>query len=89
MEVSMSTPFLSNFSLALVTRLLASKDLEVPKGHEQRVIDFLAAYLHEHGKGSSLLSAVEKAFIVCDSVEEFYADQETLKAIVETLKYGG
>ena len=84
----MSTPFLSQFSFALVSALLAKELLEVVSGREKHVVRYLATYLHEQGKGNSLLSTVEKAFIRCEDVEEFYADQETLKGIVETLKYG-
>ena len=84
----MSTPFLSQFSFALVSALLAKELLEVLPGREKSVVRHLATFLHEQGKGNSLLSTVEKAFLQCDDVEEFYADQDTLKAIVETLKYG-
>ena len=62
--------------------------LEVPAAKRGRVVQFLATYLHENGKGNSLLSTVEKALIRCDDVEEYYGDQETLKGVVETLKYG-
>ena len=84
----MSTPFLSQFSFALVSTLLAKELLEVVSGREKYVVRYLATYLHEQGKGNSLLSTVEKAFIRCEDVEEYYADQDTLKGIVETLKYG-
>ena len=84
----MSTPFLSDFSLALVASLVGRDLLEVTKGNERRVVAYLATFLHEKGKGNSLLSTIEKALLTCDEVEEFYADQETLKELVETLKYG-
>lgn len=88
MESSVSTPFLTQFSFALVSTLLAKELLEVVSGREKHVVRYLAAYLHEKGKGNSLLSTVEKALLQCDDVDEFYADQETMKGIVETLKYG-
>ena len=84
----MSTPFLLQFSHALVTALIAMDLLEINAGKEARTVQFLANFLHENGKGNSLLSTVEKALIRCDDVEEYYGDQETLKGIVETLKYG-
>ena len=62
--------------------------LEIQKGKVGRTAQYLATYLHENGKGNSLLSTVEKALIGCDDVEEYYGDQETLKGVVETLKYG-
>ena len=69
--------------------VLISRDLlDVSQGKELRTAKYLAKYLHEKSKGSSLLSTVEKALISCEDVEEFYADQETLKGIIETLKYG-
>jgi len=83
-----SSTFLNDFSLALVARLLAGDLLEVTRGREKHTARFVAEFLHKHGKGSSLLSTVEKALLQCTDVEEFYADQETLKGIVETLKYG-
>lgn len=84
----MSTSFLNQFSHALVARLVAGELLEVAGGRERQTARFLAKFLHENGKGNSLLSTVEKALIRCEDVEEFYADQETLKRVVETLKYG-
>ena len=84
----MSTPFLYQFSLALISDLVGRDLLEVSPGKEQRTVQFLADFLHERGKGGSLLSTVEKALLLCDDVEEFYADQETLKGVVEALKYG-
>ena len=84
----MSTTFLTDFPIALVARLLASDLLEVSQGRELQTAQFLARFLRDNGKGSSLLSTVEKALLKCNDVEEFYADQETLKGIIETLKYG-
>ena len=84
----MSTPFLLQFSQALVVALISLDLLEVQRGKVGRVVQFLATFLHENGKGNSLLSTVEKALIRCDDVEEYYGDQETLKGVVETLKYG-
>jgi len=84
----LSTPFLLQFSQALIGALISRELLEVPRGKEMRTVRYLAQFLHEKGKGQSLLSTVERALIGCEDVEEFYADQETLKGIVETLKYG-
>ena len=84
----MSTTFLNDFSLALVARLCAGDLLEITRGKERETAKYVAQFLHENGKGNSLLSTVEKALLKCPLVEEFYADQETLKGIVETLKYG-
>ena len=84
----MSTPFLLQFSQALVAALISKDLLEVTSGKEGRTVQFLAQFLHENGKGNSLLSTVEKALICCDDVDEYYGDQEMLKGIVETLKYG-
>jgi len=88
MELPVSTPFLSQFSFALVSALLAKELLELTAGREKHVVRYLATYLNEKGKGNSLLSTVEKALLSCEDVEEFYSDQETLKGIIETLKYG-
>jgi hypothetical protein len=84
----MSTPFLTQFSGSLVADLMAQDLLDVKTGHHAEVVSYLAAYLHKNRAGRSLLSTVEAGLITCGDVEEFYADQQTLKGIVETLKYG-
>ena len=84
----MSSTFLNQFAEAWVSRLLVADLLELRKGREIATARHLADYLHQNGKGRSLLSTVEQALLKCDDVIEFYADQDTLKDIVETLKYG-
>lgn len=85
----MSTPFLNQFSQALIAILLNRDLLEVVDGGAGRVATYLAGELASCGSGNSLLSSVERSLIKCEDVVEFYADLETMKEIVQTLKYGG
>jgi len=82
------TPFLYAFSTQLVDLLLEREQLVILPGSQSRVAAFLANYLKKHGGGRSLLSTVEQAFFQCGEVEELYADVDTLKGLVEVLKYG-
>ncbi len=82
----MSTPFLTQFSEALVHRMVQVEQLELQPGSTAAVVRFLAAALFAARQGSSLISTVERALIACPQVVELYADIEGIKAIVDDLR---
>ena len=82
----MSTRFLLGFSNALVHELVAHGHIELTGADRQpAVVEFVAAYLHEHGKGFSLISTTSKALIACPDVVELYADDDAIKDLVDDL----
>jgi hypothetical protein len=83
----MSTPFLVGFAQGVVTTLLAEKLIDIARDGEVRTVMFVANYLGTTGQGTSLLSSLEKALLLCPEVDELYADLDTLKVIVEGLKH--
>jgi hypothetical protein len=81
----MSTPFLTAYATALVLALLERELLEVAEGRAEAVVRFLAEDLHVRGRGGSLISSTSRALLACPDVLELYADDEELKALVESL----
>ena len=85
----MSTPFLLTYASALVSSLLEKGLIELRAGHEPRVVEFLAEYLHVRARGGSLISSTGRALEICPDVEELYADDAELKEVVDSLANTG
>ena len=85
----MSTPFLLGFAAALVEALLEQELLEVHEGREREVVRYVAEWLGTKARGGSLVSSTARALVECPDVDEIYADNDQLKALMETLRYGG
>jgi hypothetical protein len=83
-----STPFLYGYASALVARLIDLGRMDIAPGRAEAVVLYLADYLHERGRGGSLISQTGIALLACDDVDELYADDDELKDLVETLVYG-
>lgn len=81
----MSTPFLLDFSATLVRRLREAGHLEIRPGSEPHVVRALAAHLASVDTGS-LISSVAAGLLAAEDVEELYADDTTLKAMITDLK---
>ena len=81
----MSTPFLQTFATAVVRQLLAEGLLEVRRGHEVNVADFVAQQLGSVGPGAQLVSSITAALIACPEVDELYADKERLGDLITEL----
>lgn len=81
----MSTPFLTAYAIALVRALLEQDLVEITDGRAEAVVRFLAEDLHLRGRGGSLISSTSRALLACPDVVELYADDEELKALVESL----
>lgn len=81
----MSTPFLIHFSAGLVARLLKDESMEIDEGTSEQVAGYLANYLASSPSHSSLISRVAEGLLECPQVQELYADNEKLKALIESL----
>ncbi len=80
MGVRVVSKFLQGFSDAYVARLIAEGHLcLVPGAKVAEVAEFVAAYLAEQESGQSLIAALAQALEECPSVDELYADDETLR----------
>lgn len=79
-----STPFLINFTEAIVRTLLERGELEL-SGDRDAVVAFVSQNLASGGEGRSLISTFTAALLACPDVEELYADDETLKELVTEL----
>jgi len=82
----LSTPFLLAFSEALVARLLEEGEIELVKGREMRVVEWLAGRLNTAKHGQTLISLTGDALIQCDDVIELWADNARIKELVEDLR---
>lgn len=85
-EVVLSTPFLRGFSRAVLAELIAQGQIETMPGHEEAVALFVAEYLGAVPSGGSLITSLARALILCPHVEELYADDQTLKQVVQELQ---
>ena len=85
--LTMSSPFLLQFSSALVSSLTAEHWLDVESGTDEQVVVYLANYLGRLPHGHSLVSATLAALLACEAVTEVYCTNEQLKHTMETLRY--
>lgn len=83
----MSTPFLQRFASSLVATLLDQELIELGPAGPQPVAVYLAAQLAGVQMGS-LISVVSRTLVACPDVEELWADDEQLKALVEDMGAG-
>lgn len=83
----MSTPFLQRFASSLVVTLVDKELLEVGPAGPQPVIAYLAAQLSGVKMGS-LITVVSRVLVACPDVDELWADDEQLKALVEDMGAG-
>ena len=68
------------FSESYVARLIADGHLCLAEGAKaEEVSDFVAAQLAEQESGQTLIAALAQALEECPSVDELYADDETLR----------
>ncbi len=81
----MSSPFLTGFVEAVVSRLVSTGQLEIEPGATTAVIQGVAAQLATARDSSSLISTMSAAFIATEGVIELYADDEALKELVTDL----
>lgn len=81
----MSTPFLQGYARGLIRELVARELLEVADHRIEAVVDFVAAFLAEHGHHRSLIDLTGRALLACPDVDELYADDEALKDAVDAL----
>lgn len=81
----MSTPFLYQFSVAIVSRLVEREQLEIRPGAEEKVLNFVSGSLAAARPGSSVISTFFAALLACPEVEEVYADEAEIKEIVDDL----
>lgn len=84
----MSTPFLTNFSAAVVRQLVQRGLLEVAPGREEAVVAHLAAELFAAREGSQLIHTTARALLSAPDVEELYADDAELIELVQDLGPG-
>lgn len=82
----MSTAFLLAFSEAIIATLLDEREIEIVSGRERAVIRYLATELHAQGASQSLISFIARLLLACPDVEELYADNDRLKALVEQVR---
>ena len=83
--MTVSTPFLQTFAAAVVRQLLADGLLEVRRGDEVAVADFVAAHLGGLKPGAQLVSSINAALIQCPMVDELYADKRQIGDIITGL----
>ena len=81
----MTTPFLYRFSVAVLTRLLEGRRVELQPGGEEQAVLYVSNKLAQAGEGSSLISTLSAALMSCPEVLELFADEEELKELVSDL----
>lgn len=81
----LSTPFLQTFATAVVRQLLLDDKLEIRRGDEIRVADYVAQHLGQLEPGAQLVSSISDALIACPMVEELYADKRQLADLITGL----
>lgn len=84
-DAPVSTPFLYQFSVVVVRRLLEGDRLEVAAGQEDLVARFVADALADAKEGSSLVSTLTRALLASPDVEELYADEDELRELINDL----
>lgn len=86
----MSTPFLFHFAGALIQALQERGLLElVDQEHAERnAVQFVADELDTRARGGSLISATSRALLRCPFVDELFADDDEIKALVQDLGPG-
>ena len=75
--------FLLGFSVRVVHELLQRGLLEVAPDGERAVVQFVADHLAASKPGQSLVSRLVDGLVRCPQVEEFFADDEALKALIQ------
>lgn len=78
----MSTPFLLAYATAVVRALVAGGRMELC-GSEADTAEELAVFL-EGRKGHSLISSTSRGLLASEHVEELFADDDEIKAIVDS-----
>ena len=81
----MSTPFLTRFARAVVSRLVDQGRLELVDASPEPTVAHLAAQLGQ-ARNRSLISTITNALVMSPHVEELYADDVEVKAIVDELE---
>jgi hypothetical protein len=81
----MPTRFLLNYAARLIDALLDAGLVEIAPGRADAVVAYLAAELHEHARGGSLITCTSRALLACPDVVELYADDDELKRVVDEL----
>lgn len=77
--------YLTHFSLAIIDRLIARKQLEIVVGCDELVATYVSQNLAALGTGTQLISALTQAIISCPHVIELYADDATIKETITEL----
>jgi len=79
-----STPFLTAYAHAVVQSLIAS-DLLLVSGDPSQVAAYVAADLSRDAPGRSVIASTSAALIACPDVEELFADDADIKAIMDDM----
>ena len=77
--------YLTHFSLAIIERLIARKQIEIEAGCDKLVATYVAQNLAALGAGTQLISSLTQAIIACPDVIELYADDATIKETITEL----
>ncbi|MFK7928793.1 MAG: hypothetical protein AB8H79_11440 [Myxococcota bacterium] len=79
----MASRFLLGYAHALVYALVQQELVDLVPDREEQAVAFLADYLERNRKGGSLISLSAAGLLDCPDVEELYADNDTLKDVVD------
>jgi len=79
-----STPFLAAYAHAIVQSLVAS-DLLLLSGDPHQVAAYVAADLARDSPARSVVASTAAALIACPDVEELFADDDDIKAIMDDM----
>lgn len=77
------------FGAAVVRHLLDRELLEIEPDSEVEVARFVATHLGQLRGPSSLISSVSAGLLACPEVLELYADDQTLKLLIDDFGMSG
>lgn len=81
----MSTAFLQGYARAVVRGLLDQGLVEVTEGGLEQAVSDVVEFLVKHGKNRSAIGLTGQALLSSSAVEELFATDEQIKAIVDNL----
>lgn len=80
--------FLTGFAARLLAALLEAELIEIEPGSEAAVVAFVAGELAGAGQGAQAIASTARALVRCPQVVELFADDETLKDVIDAMAPG-